>query len=188
MKSHLPKKGKLQKTIAGEKNLIKIAYDVKLMLNLLMQEYKKLQTSTETEMNLTNNEISYELLEVDSEDNELTLPDILLSNFSQLKLVATTFDLDSETLIENESVTDENIFKQSNILLSLLRKRLIFHFNCRFNESLHKKNHQMISQINKNLELCSAMAIYFHCIKEDVSYLNESKSLLAGLRKKCSSI
>ena len=82
MKSHLPKKGKLQKTIAGEKNLIKIAYDVKLMLNLLMQEYKKLQTSTETEMNLTNNEISYELLEVDSEDNELTLPDILLSNFS----------------------------------------------------------------------------------------------------------
>ena len=75
---------------------------------------------------------------------------------------------------------DEESIEKKAMIVNILQHRLSTHLDRRLKDNPMKKKHWCIEWIRKNISICASVMIYFRMIKNDVSCLDDSKTLLAG--------
>ena len=171
IKSRLPKKGKLADAIAGENNLIKIAFDSRCMPNYIKSE---LHSSPVPPPRRVTTEIATPTIY-----NPITPvipPSAYLKNDAWVKRILKLFDPDEKQL---RLTIDDTMMDLADILIVKLRTRLTDHINTRIDDE-KKREHWSMKWANLNLPPVAAYMTLCGHIKNNIICTDANQSLLCS--------
>ena len=173
-KSRLPKKGKVGDAIKGEKNLIRLAFDLRDSPNILESQLSASESDLHTtECNSSSRDFIYHSVVVTS-DPEVIRASTLLGKPNWMDDVEMCFN--SNHKMKQVKVTDE-IGTKADILQRVLNTRLTKHLNICIEQNNIRK-HWSFAWARKNMGVVSALMTLYDMVKDKVIMLDENSTLL----------
>ena len=149
--------------------------------NFIEKEYNAIKDQTvSSESHTTENQLqSHEVYIQMTKDRygNAHSPDTLLQSREWVLNLYNSLDPNGH-LISGDPIADTSLLQQSTILLNILQSRFMNHIERRLSDTPSKKSHWCIPWIQKNLSSVAAIMVMFRHMKDDISCLDESKTLL----------